>query len=341
MTGLSPAVLVAASSGIGALAVTWAVLVATRRYQWVDHPNYRSAHARPMPTAGGLGIIAGYWVGLTAYGISATARMTPVHGGLLAGTVVLAFMVWDDWIRPLGVVEKLVLTVSASGAWLVVHSLPPQVDFPGWSLARPGWMVAVLCVLWIVAMCNATNFMDGIDGIVGGHTVLVAAASSLMLWHLEGPWEIALALAAASGGFLVLNRPPARIFMGDVGSHFIGFVLAVGGLAGMEHGLPLWLYAALNGSFFYDTGYTLARRGLRGDNLVQAHQKHLYQRLVTLGWSPAGVDALVLLVDAVLAAGGCLWIFGNRTWGLAGLAFGLLLLIAGTLYVESQDDVFR
>lgn len=332
--------LVAACSGLAALGGTAAVLAATRRFQWMDRPNVRSAHSTPMPTAGGLGIVAGFWAGLVAHGIAGGHAMPgSVLAGLLAGTAILLAMAWDDLVGPLHVPQKLALTAGAAGAWLAIHGVSPLL-LPWGTCVQCGWVLATVGFFWFAAICNATNFMDGIDGIVGTHVVIVAAASGLLLWNLNGPWELMVTLAGAAGGFLLLNWPPARIFMGDVGSHFLGFVLGAGGLVAAGHGLPLWLFAVLNGAFLFDTGYTLGRRALRGENVLQAHRKHLYQRLARIGWSHRQVDTWVALVDVVLATGCCLYILASECLGGVVLGTGMLLLIGEAVYVEHRDQSF-
>jgi len=128
--------------------------------------------------------------------------------------------------------------------------------------------------------------------------------------------------------------------MGDVGAHFIGFGLATATLCGQTHGLPLWTGLVLHGVFVFDTGYTLVRRALHGENLVRAHQKHLYQRLVRCGWSHARVDVGVGVLDLLLA-GTCLAHLAART-ALALLLLGgvAAILVAVVIYVERRDRCF-
>jgi Fuc2NAc and GlcNAc transferase len=189
-------------------------------------------------------------------------------------------------------------------------------------------------------MTTACNFMDGIDGIVSVHAVAAGAASAALLGITGGPWGLPLCLSAAAAGFLLLNRPPARLFMGDVGAHFIGFVLAATGIAGACAGLPLWTAFVLHGGVLFDTGYTLWRRALHRENLLQAHQKHLYQRLVRCGWSFGQVDAGMLGLDVLLAASCFSFALGGAVWGLLWLGAAVLALSALVTYVERRDHCF-
>lgn len=324
-----------------AACVAMAVLRLTLRFQLVDRPNERSAHVRPMPTAGGLGILAGCWVGLLcARQAGAVSLAAAGMAGLGAGTCLLLPMVWDDLKRPLRVPEKLVIIVAAAAGWLLMERLPPGIELlPALHLASP-WWTAPAVVLWFVGMCNACNFMDGIDGIVTLHLLSASAGTALVWAAAGGPWVLPVVLAGSAGGFLVLNYPPARLFMGDIGSSFIGFALAALGVAGGRYGVPLWLALLLNGAVIYDTGYTLLRRGLHGENLVRAHQKHIYQRLVRVGWTHRQVDLGLVAVDALLGGGCVLLQLGHSWWGGAAAAGAGLLLAGATALVERRDRCF-
>lgn len=140
-----------------------------------------------------------------------------------------------------------------------------------------GIPIGVLFVVWLL---NLYNFMDGIDGIAGTEAVTVAVSGALLHW-MHGEPEVAmllLSLAAASMGFLLWNWPPAKIFMGDVGSGFLGFVFAVLALGLSSGALNLWVWLILLGVFVVDATYTLLRRLVRGERVYQAHRSHAYQR---------------------------------------------------------------
>jgi UDP-N-acetylmuramyl pentapeptide phosphotransferase/UDP-N-acetylglucosamine-1-phosphate transferase len=164
-----------------------------------------------------------------------------------------------------------------------------------------------------VGLTNAFNFMDGIDAIAGITATVAGGAVAVASW-LSGELQVgalSLVFAAASLGFLTTNWPPARIFMGDVGSTFCGFLLATLPLMASADNEPhLALIVALAASpFLLDTAITLAQRLLRGDNVFQPHRRHLYQRLVLAGWSHATVSCLY---GSLAAAAAALGIFLTR-----------------------------
>lgn len=233
----------------------------------LDVPNARSSHEIPTPRLGGLAVIAGVWCAAPFF----EAGM-PV---LVAATVAGLVGVLDDitdlrfWIKALG------QAAVAVGLLLVVP--PPMVGAAGflWPLAL------AFCVFWIVAVVNAYNFMDGIDGITGG----TAVVNALFLAALLGAsWGAGLAaVAAATAGFLVWNLSPARIFLGDSGAYFVGFFLAAAALyaqpvAGSPY-LAFVVAAAVFTPYLFDTGFTLVRRTWARKNVFSAHREHLYQRV--------------------------------------------------------------
>jgi UDP-N-acetylmuramyl pentapeptide phosphotransferase/UDP-N-acetylglucosamine-1-phosphate transferase len=183
---------------------------------------------------------------------------------------------------------------------------PPQSVNLG-SLGRFDLGIAAwpLTLLWIVGMTNAFNFMDGIDGIAGITAAAagggLAAAAGLL--RVEPVALVSLAFAAASVGFLACNWPPARIFMGDVGSAFCGFMIAVLPLAGGPEAAAslVPIVAVTMWPFIFDTAYTLCRRLARGENVFRAHRSHLYQRLVITGWSHRAVSTLYGGLSAMAA----------------------------------------
>ncbi|MFA6108634.1 MAG: hypothetical protein WDA75_07690 [Candidatus Latescibacterota bacterium] len=319
---------------------TWLVLRLTRRWELLDRPNERSAHLVPTPTGGGLGIIAGIWCGA---GILA---MSGSDGGLLLGeglaawgvsTLVLMALLIDDLVRPLRVTEKAILLLAAAAAWLALRPRLQVVSLPGTGPVELGPWSWIVTALWLLAVSNAFNFMDGIDGITSVQTVCVAGFLLLSLWRLGTAWGEAGIILAGTTGFLLFNRPPARIFMGDVGSTFLGFTLAASGVLAVKAGLPFWLLLLFLGSYGVDTGYTLVRRAWCGENPLRAHRKHLYQRLNRFGCSHGQIDLWVLVVNLVLGVGGYLWVFESRVWGAVLVATGGLLLLIEVIWVERKD----
>ncbi|MFC3126964.1 glycosyltransferase family 4 protein [Pseudoroseomonas globiformis] len=265
----------------------------------LDHPDHRKAHARPTPKGGGIGIVCAFVVGmLVLYQVAQFARMAD-RGfvGVIAAAVAIAVVALLDDMRDFRFVVKLAAQTLAAlvaiGSGLVVERLA----LPWIGVVELGWFGPLLTLFWIVACTNAVNFMDGMDGLVGG-TVLVVCAGLAYVAQAQGGWFIYAAAVILGGsvlGFLPFNLNPARIFMGDVGSQFLGFILAVLGVAAAELDagqisfllMPLLLFALL-----FDTGFTLLRRAAMGEPLSAPHRTHLYQMAQRSGLGPRQVTAV-------------------------------------------------
>jgi Fuc2NAc and GlcNAc transferase len=207
--------------------------------------------------------------------------------------------------------------------------------------AWPVPLVAVVTVLFIVWLLNLYNFMDGIDGLAGIEAVTAGAGAAWLGFVLlpnGGTWFLPLLLAAAAGGFLVWNLPPARIFMGDVGSGFLGVCLAILALESLAlRPAMFWAWLILLGVFVADSTLTLLRRVVRGRAFYEAHRSHAYQQAARR----FGHRAVTLTVGAfnVLWLWPMAWLVA--TGGLAagwGLAAAYLPLLAAAVYFRAGSD---
>ncbi len=273
----------------------------------VDRPNHRSSHARTTPRGGGLAIVA-----VTVLAALLAGLEDPVAAVRLAGAVAPAVAVavvsWIDDVRSLPNRVRFATHVAAAAAATAALQPIPAADLGSYGSLGLGPAAWPLTLLWIVGLTNAFNFMDGIDGIAGITAVAAGGALAAAAGILGGSAVAALALsfAGAVAGFLWWNQPPARIFMGDVGSAFCGFLIAVLPMAVPPQVVPKAVPVAVLAMwpFIFDTLFTLGRRLRRGENIFQAHRSHLYQRLVIAGWSHRTVALLYGLLagaGAVLA----------------------------------------
>lgn len=318
---------------------TWLVVRITRRFDLFDQPNERSAHTTPTPTVGGLGVVAGFWSGVAVlYGADSWVGEDLM--GWLAASALLLLAVIDDVLRPMRPWEKMVLLLAAITAWLAWAPYLQWLIVPGVGRVELGDWGWPLTVMWFFFMCNAFNFMDGIDGLSGMQTLCVGLWTGALLWDTgtaAGP--AAWLLAAAAAGFLFFNLPPARIFMGDVGALFIGFSIAACGILGAQAGIPLWCSVAVLAVYIFDVVYTIVRRGLRGENLTHAHRKHLYQRLDRIGWSHWRIDVVAVGITSLMGMGVYGYLAGLVvSLGLCGL--GGIVLAAGAVWIETRDPDF-
>lgn len=282
------AVVLAAATFAMSWIATGRVLVWLQQRQIVDTPNHRSSHTRATPRGGGIGLLAAALLALLAFAL-ATSTLTPWLLLIVAATG-LAVVSWRDDLGHIPARWRLLAQAAAVVAGLAVLDggpvfqglLPPWLDL----------LAAGLAWVWFV---NLTNFMDGIDGITG----VEAASIGIGLALVGAPAAPALIVAAAALGFLRWNWHPARLFMGDVGSVPLGYLLGalLISLAKGGHWAPALILPAY---YLADATWTLGRRLLQGRRVWEAHREHFYQQAVQRGWSHGRVAAAVGLVNVGL-----------------------------------------
>jgi Fuc2NAc and GlcNAc transferase len=278
------------------IAVTAAVLLTTfcislvvvgfmRRYAvqrgMVDRPNMRSSHTLPTPRGGGAAIVISFIAASIMLFlfelIDLKIMLALVVGGCAIGSI--GFL--DDQ-RQLSAKVRFAVHVATAVFVVVLLGGLPERALSGSGIAVL-WLGSGLAVLAFVWGTNLFNFMDGIDGIAGSEAIFVAAAGAWLNWIKDGdPGMTAamLCLSASSLGFLAWNWPPARIFMGDVGSGFLGFTLTTLALAVSQRSeIPIEVWPILGGVFLVDSSTTLIRRVLRRDRWLEPHRMHAYQHL--------------------------------------------------------------
>jgi Fuc2NAc and GlcNAc transferase len=309
---------------VATLLLEWLVLRLVRHYQLLAIPNARSSHVDATPTLGGIAIVltvCGYLLSQVSAGVDPAV-------GLLLGGGVLAIVGFGDDIRDLSALVRLACQVVAVALVLVYLST-------GWS-----WWLLGLVAFLLVWQVNLYNFMDGIDGIAGAQVLVFCTGVTLVTGGVPG-WlgELVWLLLGSALGFLAFNWPPAKIFMGDVGSGFLGLVLGflVVTLA-EETFLPLVASLILLAGFWFDASYTLCVRIVTGQNFLSAHRSHIYQKLAMVTGHRATTAAFLLF--------GALWLVPLAwvstmwpDWSLVCLAAAVLpLAVAAVRLRAGQPD---
>lgn len=293
----------------------------------VAEPGDRRIHSRPTARLGGLAMYLGF--GLSAALFSTNGATL---GLLLSAAVITTLMVFDDLrgVRPL---YKLAFQTVASLLAIVVFDIVIQfVNLPGGHLVTFPLAVAIpLTLVWFVGLQNTINLIDGVDGLAAG-VVAIVAATILLAAISRAQTDIVIlagALIGACVGFLFFNWHPARVFMGDSGSNFLGFTLAALSVLSVAKGavvialaVPLVALAIP----IIDTAWAIVRRRLRGQSIATPDAEHLHHRLLDYGLSPRETVLVFYFGTAIFAAVG-LTIFGHRKVLLGAILLMLLGLV--------------
>ena len=321
MTPLAVNTLIAMGIAFVATIVTTRIAtIVLRRRAILDTPNERSSHTVPTPRGGGWGLMvillpAWFWATMRADRLTDPAELL-----LMMGAVALMAVSWIDDRRTLGALPRFAVQIASVG--LAMAFLPNTLSLTGHLIPQFfDRLLAGLAWLWFV---NLFNFMDGIDGITGGSAFAMGLGVTLIA-ILQGPYDLELfrgaMIAATALGFLVWNWQPAKVFMGDVGSVPLGYLLGYGLIRIAMDGRPA---AALIVALYYltDATITLIRRALKGERVWQAHRQHFYQRAVARGRTHAQVARRAIFVQLLLAV-----------LGAASMRFGWWMLLPAALLV--------
>lgn len=311
--------------------ITGLMIIYARRAKLYDVPNQRSSHSVPTPRGGGLGIVL-VFLSFVALAFSLNRLPSDAFSALFVGGTIVAVIGFVDDHRHIPAKWRfLVQTLAAIIALSVLGGLPDiQVGSARISLGLPGDFLAVVFIVWLV---NLYNFMDGIDGIAAAEAICIAAGAAVLTVSNSSEFIVVLFLvfSAAAVGFLLWNWPPARIFMGDVASGFIGFVLAVFALISSAMDLlPIWVWLVLAGVFIVDATVTLLTRALRGEQWYSAHNNHAYQKASRAVQGHRPVTLAVILINCVWLLPIAWWVSQHPEfgWWLTLVAWAPLVLFA-------------
>ncbi len=282
--------------------VTWLVKRYAEQHRILDHPSARGLHEQATPRGGGAAILltaSAALLGLHALGLGGwLSTPTPVAIGVAYGV-----LGWIDDHRSLPIAPRLLAQLALG--WVFAICAGSGLADPLAALfGLPVWLLLFVVAVAVAGGVNVFNFMDGADGYAGGAAV-AALAGGAVIAMLTGDQELLLATlapGAAAAGFLVWNWQPARIFMGDVGSYFLGFQFCALAARDVLAGHGAWLWAILLAPFITDGALTLARRVWRRERFWRAHRTHAYQVLILSGYSHAAVSTgVIALIVGVLA----------------------------------------
>lgn len=324
-------ILAIAVSFVASILLTPLVRKLAFRIGAVDRPNYRKVHVSVMPRIGGLAIIGGFLVGYLV--------LTPddEHAtGILIGAVIIVITGFlDDMLE---ITAKAKITGQLAAAIVVVTWGGLQIEFinlPFGGIIEFGFLSIPVTILWIVGITNAINLLDGLDGLAAGVSTIALISLSVMAMLMGDMFVVATTaiLAASSLGFLFYNFYPAKIFMGDTGALFLGFMISVLALLGFKNVtfISLVIPVIMLGVPISDTFFTIVRRIRMKQPISKPDKSHLHHSLLNAGFSHRQSVLIIYALAALFGVGAIL--FSQATpWG--GLLLIIIILLAIELIVE-------
>lgn len=295
-------------------------------HNFLDEPNQRSSHVVATPHGGGVAIVVTFQLMMVVAIYTKVLPVSDVLVYLFAGTWIAIIGLLDD-IRHIPARWRLLSHFIGAAAVLLWLGGMPPLTIAGDSYDF-GWIASFAAIVFLVWLLNLYNFMDGIDGIAGIEAITVCLGGIILYWlhrELTGLWVLPMTLVAAASGFLFWNFPKARIFMGDSGSGFVGFVIGIFALQAAQFSPELlWGWLILLGAFIVDATVTLVRRVIRGEKFYEAHRSHAYQYASRKYNSHIPVSVAFGLINL-------LWLLPISAMVVYGLLDGLVALLIAYL----------
>ena len=306
----------------------------------IDLPNERKVHQKPMPRCGGLAIFGAFLVGYMVYGNPTTQMLS-----ILIGAFIIVLLGFIDDINSIRARTKFFFQIVAA-AIVVFYGKTyfTEITFLGLNFNFPYWVNTIISVIYIVAIANAINLIDGLDGLAAGISTIYFATIAIIAFILNkiGGLDIILSLIMLGStiGFLGHNFPPAKIFMGDTGSLFLGFMIAVISLLGFKVAtitslvVPLCILSIP----IFDTTFAILRRLLKGESIGKPDKEHFHHQLLKLNFGTKKTILLIYLINILFSAVSIFFCLGDTK-----LAIGLyvILMIMLLFLVLKTDILFK
>jgi Fuc2NAc and GlcNAc transferase len=297
----------------------------------LDIPNERSSHKIPTPRNGGIAIAIAFLLGMLWLAMNHIISLR-LALALLNGGIFVAGIGYLDDRKPVSAKSRSIVHFIAAAIALYFLGGFPSLIVGSWQI-NLGWFGFILAAIGIVWLINLYNFMDGIDGLAGSEAIFVSLTMGILLWThgVHGIAWLCFFLVASVAGFLFWNWPPAKLFLGDVGSGLLGFIFAVLALATAKQNiLPLLIWLTLLSVFIFDTTFTLMHRLWRGERWYVAHRDHIYQRLVhEYGFSHKKVTVGIVLFNCIILLPIAVWMIYQPV--ISPLLFLLLAIVFGRI----------
>jgi Fuc2NAc and GlcNAc transferase len=327
---------------VASAVATRQLIVNSHRFSKMDIPNERSSHITPTPRGGGIAFVAASLIGFLLLLLNDDLNGTELLALCCAGSIVAIAGHLDDRQKISGATVRLVLHAISAVILIVGVGIPSELAIFERTV-NTGLVGSILGVVYLVWLLNLFNFMDGTDGIAASEAIFVVLAGAFLNFHVISDANhsvAAVVLAASTFGFILYNWSPAKIFMGDVGSGFLGIV--IGGLsliAANQDPELLWVWIILLAVFVSDATVTLIRRLLRKQKPHVAHRSHAYQHLAIRLNSHAKVALLVLAVNIVWLLPIAFFVADKQLAGTTGVIIAYVpLLVAALAFGAGKDS---
>ena len=301
----------------------------------IDIPGDRTSHDTPTPRGGGMAFIT-TWVLVLLLGTFSGYIDQKLAAAIIPASLLIAFVAFMDDHYDLSSMLRLLVQIIAAVVFLYFLD---ALDSPGSAsvVAERNYTKMFLEMVAIVWSINLFNFMDGIDTIASVEGIYLFLLGGIFIFISGGTVEgsLAVILSFSIAGFLLWNLPPAKIFMGDAGSHFLGFMVAALALiCERKYGLSLLVWVILYGAFWFDAVLTLIRRMIRKEKWYMPHKLHAYQRLHQSGMSHGKVTLIYLKINVILAA---IAYVGFTYVKLLNVSLIVSIVILSVLYFKAEN----
>ena len=339
-TNISHVILVVVSCMIFTMLITFLVKKIAVHVGAIDIPNARKVHKVPMPRCGGLAIFGAFIIGYMFYGEPTTQMLS-----ILIGSFIIVFTGFVDDIKPIRARTKFLFQILAASVVVFYGSTYfKEITFLGLHLDFPYWLGTILSVIFIVAIANAINLIDGLDGLAAGISAINYATIAIIAFIVNkiGGLDIILSLIMLGStlGFLGHNFPPAKIFMGDSGSLFLGFMIAVISLLGFKMTtitslvIPLLILAIP----IFDTLFAILRRLLKGESIGKPDKDHLHHQLLKMNFSTRKTILIIYFINILFSAVSIFYVIGDNK---VSIILYIILMIILLFFVLKTDILFK
>lgn len=316
----------------------------------IDVPkDARRMHKKAIPRLGGLAIIFGFIVAVICVGTKTREVLA-----ILTGALVIAIMGIVDDIKALDAKPKFLIQIFAAAIVVIGGNMKiqvftnPNILSDSVYLMLPDWISIIITIVWIVFITNAVNFIDGLDGLAAGVSSIMSVSLVFIATRLGESYVavMGVALMGASFGFLPYNFNPAKIFMGDTGSTFIGFMLASLSILGMFKSYAIISFAVpflIMGLPLFDASFAMIRRIMKGQSPMQADRGHLHHRLIDMGFSQKQSVFILYVISVVLGISAIVLAEGGALRAVLLLSCVLVVVLVGAIIYknkkgEEKDD---